>query len=96
MSMSVNLDYDVNRESVSMSEWQMVLMELHSNSIGVKGNDMFTITYGFVGNVSWINAKYIFRTDAINTPLYSFGIRISDAYISYHVFHHMPSAAGGV
>lgn len=42
---------DGNREGVPQAEWQLVLMELQTNAIGIKGSNMFTITYGFVGTV---------------------------------------------
>lgn len=41
----------VHGKSAPVSEVNLVLYDLLTNDIGIKGCDMFTITYGFLGGV---------------------------------------------
>lgn len=43
---------DVNRRQVSLDELQIVLQELQSKEVGIRGGDKFTISYSLVATVS--------------------------------------------
>lgn len=46
------LTKSVHGKSAPVDEVNLVLYDLATNDIGIKGCDMFTITYGFLGGVS--------------------------------------------
>ncbi len=54
------LSDDKNRRSVPTDEWQIVLKELVCKDVGVKGSNVFTITYPVVASVSCVKALIVF------------------------------------
>ncbi len=45
------LSHDVNRKEIPMDQMNIILSELHERVIGIRGSNVFTITYYVLWNV---------------------------------------------
>lgn len=49
------LSHDVNRKDIPMDQLNIILSELHERVIGIRGSNVFTVTYCVLWNVHMLN-----------------------------------------